>query len=381
MKIKNIEKASDRIKKAVLNNEQFILYGDSDLDGISSVVILEEAIKNLGGEKIDVFFPDRENDGYGINKKSLEFLKEKAPALLITLDLGIGNVEEVLWAEKYGFEVIIVDHHEPLDKVPGVKIIVDPKQKDDPYPFKGLANIGVTFRLCEELLGKNMSESLRKSFLELTALATIADMVPQIDENKIFIEEGLRYLKNTFRPGLRALLDILGEGAVLSGGISKLNSALNAAEDLVHKDNESYMLLTSSSKKDCQRMAQELIDKTISKQFKIKAISEEVERRYAQKLSEPIIFEGDASWKLTLAGSVASIISNKYQKPTFIYKKMTDESCGSVRNPVGTDSVEAMSQSKDFLITYGGHQRASGFRVKNIDLEFFKKNLITYFSK
>jgi single-stranded-DNA-specific exonuclease len=325
MKIKNIEKASDRIKKAVLNNEQFILYGDSDLDGISSVVILEEAIKNLGGEKIDVFFPDRENDGYGINKKSLEFLKEKAPALLITLDLGIGNVEEVLWAEKYGFEVIIVDHHEPLDKVPGVKIIVDPKQKDDPYPFKGLANIGVTFRLCEELLGKNMSESLRKSFLELTALATIADMVPQIDENKIFIEEGLRYLKNTFRPGLRALLDILGEGAVLSGGISKLNSALNAAEDLVHKDNESYMLLTSSSKKDCQRMAQELIDKTISKQFKIKAISEEVERRYAQKLSEPIIFEGDASWKLTLAGSVASIISNKYQKPTFIYKKMTDE--------------------------------------------------------
>ena len=381
MKVKNIEKASDRIKKAVLNNEQFILYGDSDLDGISSVVILEEAIKNLGGEKIDVFFPDRENDGYGINKKSLEFLKEKAPALLITLDLGIGNVEEVLWAEKYGFEVIIVDHHEPLDKVPGVKIIVDPKQKDDPYPFKGLANIGVTFRLCEELLGKNMSESLRKSFLELTALATIADMVPQIDENKIFIEEGLRYLKNTFRPGLRALLDILGEGAVLSGGISKLNSALNAAEDLVHKDNESYMLLTSSSKKDCQRMAQELIDKTISKQFKIKAISEEVERRYAQKLSEPIIFEGDASWKLTLAGSVASIISNKYQKPTFIYKKMTDESCGSVRNPVGTDSVEAMSQSKDFLITYGGHQRASGFRVKNIDLEFFKKNLITYFSK
>lgn len=381
MKIKNIEKASDRIKKAVLNNEQFVLYGDSDLDGISSVVILEEAIKNLGAEKIDVFFPDRENDGYGINKKSLEFLKEKAPALLITLDLGIGNVEEVLWAEKYGFEVIIVDHHEPLDKVPGVKIIVDPKQKDDPYPFKGLANIGVTFRLCEELLGKNMSESLRKSFLELTALATIADMVPQIDENKIFIEEGLRYLKNTFRPGLRALLDILGEGAVLSGGISKLNSALNAAEDLVHKDNESYMLLTSSSKKDCQRMAQELIDKTISKQFKIKAISEEVERRYAQKLTEPIIFEGDASWKLTLAGSVASIISNKYQKPTFIYKKMTNESCGSVRNPVGTDSVEAMSQSKSFLITYGGHQRASGFRVKNTDLPRFKKSLIDYFSK
>lgn len=381
MKIKNIERASERIKQAVRNNEQFIIYGDSDLDGISSVVMLEEAIKNLGGEKTAVFFPDRENDGYGINKKSLEYLKNKAPALLITLDLGIGNVEEVKIAETLGFEVIIVDHHEPLDKVPQVDIIVDPKQKDDPYPFKGLANIGVTFRLCEEMLGKKMSESLRKSFLELAALATIADMVPQIEENKIFIEEGLRSLKNTFRPGLRALLDILGEGEVLAGGISKLISALNAAEDLFEKENESYLLLTSSSKKDCQRMAQNLIDKTISKQFKIQAIAQEVERRYMEKQQDPIIFEGDASWKLTLAGAVASIICNKFSKPTFIYKKMTDQSCGSVRNPAGTDSVDAMSQSKDFLITYGGHQRASGFRVKNTDLERFKKDLIKYFSK
>ena len=117
-KIKNIEKAAERIKKAVKNNERIILYGDSDLDGISSVVILEEAIKSLGGHVDCAFFPDRENDGYGINLRALEMLKDKAPALFITLDLGIGNIKEVEMANEMGFEVIIVDHHETLFGVP-----------------------------------------------------------------------------------------------------------------------------------------------------------------------------------------------------------------------------------------------------------------------
>jgi len=125
MKIKNIEKASNRIKQAVKNSEKIILYGDSDLDGIGSAVILGEAIKNLGGKIDCVFFPDREKDGYGLNLNALEILKEKAPALLITLDLGIGNVAGVEVAKKYNLDVMIVDHHEPLDEVPDAKIIVE----------------------------------------------------------------------------------------------------------------------------------------------------------------------------------------------------------------------------------------------------------------
>jgi len=191
-KIKNLEKAADRIKKAVANNERIILYGDSDLDGISSVVILEEAIKSLGGNTDSVFFPDRENDGYGINMNALSILKNKAPALFITLDLGIGNIKEVEAANKMGFEVLIIDHHETLVGTPKASIIVDPKQETDSYPFKGLANVGITFKLCEEMLGSGISKSLRNSFLELSALGTIADMVPQVDENQKIIEEGLR---------------------------------------------------------------------------------------------------------------------------------------------------------------------------------------------
>jgi len=377
-KIKNIERAAERIKQAVKNNERIILYGDSDLDGISSVVILEEAIKGLGG-KIDVaFFPDREKDGYGINSKALEMLKAKAPALFITLDLGIGNISEVDTANKMGFEVIIIDHHETLAGIPKASIIVDPKQPDDEYSFKGLANVGVTYNLCLELLGKNISQSLKNGFLELAALGTIADMVPQIEQNQEIIEQGLRSLKSTFRPALKAFLEILGNGEVFEGSLPKIISALNAAESL-NFENESYLLLTSPDKKKCVDIAEMLLNKNFNKQLQIKNIVQEVERRILQKPDSAVIFEGDPAWKLTMAGSVSSIICNKYSKPVFIFKKMDKESCGSVRNPKGTNSVDAMKTCADFLITYGGHANASGFRVKNEDLKKFETRLNNFF--
>ena len=427
MKIKNIDKAAERIKQAVENKERIILYGDSDLDGISSVVILEEGIKNLGGEVCAVVFPNREDDGYGINLKALEFLREKAPALFITLDLGIGNVKEVEIANKMGFEVIIVDHHQILDKIPDAKIIINPNQEGDNYSFKDLCNAGLTFKLAEEILGDPISDNLRNSFLELVALATIADMVPQVDENKTFIEEGLRSLKNTFRPGLKAFLDILGIGEVLAGKFTKIISALNAAEStsfsaegvsspkanapLEHASggkNESYELLTSPSVQKCRELAEKLITKTQYKQQKIQEITEEVERRISSRLQDPdkvedsrqsrnnrgsaiesgqnpneaIIFEGDPAWKLLLAGPVASIIASKYQKPTFIFKRGDEESCGSVRSlKEGRNSVEAMKFCSDILITYGGHPKAAGFRIKTENLEKFRERLNDYFKK
>lgn len=378
-KINNIEKAAERIKKAVKKEERIILYGDSDLDGISSVVILEETIKSLGGHVDCSFFPDRETDGYGINLKALEMLKDKVPAILVTLDLGIGNVKEVDIANEMGFEVIIIDHHEPLEGVPKASIIVDPKQEDDPYPFKGLANVGVTYNLCMELLGNDVSTNLKNSFLELAALGTISDMVPQVEQNQVIIEEGLRSLKDTFRPALRAFLDILGGGKVFEGSLPKIISALNAAES-VKFENESYLLLTSSSLEKCKEMAEVLLSKNKFKQIQVKNITQEVERRISKNPDDVIIFEGDPSWKLTQAGSVASTICNKYEKPAFIFKKMDKESCGSVRNPKGTNSVDAMKTCDRLLMTYGGHANASGFRVKNENLEEFKKCLNDFFT-
>ena len=227
---------------------------------------------------------------------------------------------------------------------------------------------------------QNISANLKNSFLELAALGTISDMVPQIEQNQEIIEQGLRSLKNTFRPALRAFLDILGDGKVFEGSLPKIILALNAAES-VNFENESYELLTCSDMNRCKELAEMLLNKNKYKQQQVKNITEEIERRISKDPDATIIFEGDPAWSVILAGSVASIISNKYAKPTFIYRKMDKESCGSVRNPKPTNSVDAMKSCSDILITYGGHANASGFRVKNENLEKFKTCLIEYFKK
>lgn len=380
IQIKNLKKAAERIKKAVKDKERIILYGDSDLDGETSVVILKESIQNLGGEVSAVFFPDRENDGYGIIKKAIEELKDLSPALFISMDLGISSFAEVETAESMGFEVIIIDHHQPLNKLPKASIIVDPKQESDKSAFKNFANVGLIFKLSEILLGKNMSQNLRNSFLELTALGTLADMMPMIDENKIFIESGLNSLRNTFRPGLKAFFEVIGDNIKSQNNIQKIIGALNTCKK-VDKVNEAYLLLISSSLEDSKKMAQKLIENSQGKQFKIKEIIREVENRVESKTLEQIIFEGDPFWPLILAGSVASTVCQRYDKPTFIFKKGDTESCGSVRVPKDVNSVDAMATCSDFLITYGGHPPASGFRIKNENLEKFKSCLIKYFTK
>ncbi len=386
-KIKNLEKAAERIKKAALNKERIIIYADSDCDGICSAVILREALKNLpfdvaqgeGANLVAVAFPNREEDGYGINLKALEFLKSHAPALFITLDLGISNIKEVQMANELGFEVVIIDHHQILEKIPDAKVVVDPQQAGDESDTKYLCNAGITFKLAQELLGPAMSESLKKSMLEVAALATISDMVPQIKENVDIIQEGVRSLSNTLRPGLAAFLKLLPAAEAQTH--MKIIGCINAAESADFK-NEAYNLLTASDPQACHDLAENLLGRVRQKQMRIESIVQEVERRISATPDSRIIFEGDPAWKLILAGPVASMIAQKYGKPTFIYKKMDTESAGSVRSlKEGENSVAAMASCKDILITYGGHPKASGFRVSNKHLEDFKQRLMEYFLK
>ena len=252
MEIKNLKKAAQRIEKAILNKEKIILYGDADLDGVASLLLLKEAIQNLGGQIAAVYFPDREEEGYGISKKALERLKEKAPALFVALDCGITNFEEISLAKKLGFEIIVIDHHEVLDKLPEAEIIVDPKQKSDKYPFKELATVGIVYKLSEILLGE-MSEMLKKSFLELVALATIADCMPKENENKIMIEEGLLSIEKSWRPGIKAFFEERSfENYDTSHKVSKLISLLNV-RDVQNQLPASYRLLISPSLEETKK--------------------------------------------------------------------------------------------------------------------------------
>ena len=382
MEIKNLKKVAARVKKAVKNKEKIVLYGDADLDGISSVIILKEAILNLGGEIAAVYFPDREVEGYGISETALNYLKKFAPALLLVSDCGIGNFSEVKKANKLGFEVIIIDHHEVLDKLPEASIIVDPKQKGDKYPFKGLAATGIVYKLSQILLGEKMTESLKKSFLELTVLATIADMMPQEEENKIIIEEGLASLESSWRPGIQTLLqtEFFKNSDNLRQAVSKIISILNV-RDVENRLPAGFRLLTLSSSEEIKKIIEQLLEKNQLRKQRIKETIEEVKKRLSETSNEFIIFEGASSWEFSWLGSIASIICREYKKPTFIFKKGNKETQGGVRAPSGINSVQAMKSCAKLLETYGGHPAASGFRVKNENLEKFKECLINYFRK
>ena len=380
MEIKNLDKAAKRILKAIKNKERIILYGDADLDGVTSVIILKETIKNLGGEVSAVYFPCRETEGYGINREALNYLKQFAPALFLTVDCGISNFEEVVSAKKLKFDTVIIDHHEPLDKLPKASLIVDPKQKGDRYPFKGLATCGIVFKLSQLLLEDKLTGPLKKNFLELVALATIADMMPEIDENKIMIDEGLAYLKDTWRPGLKVFFEIdsIQEAGNMRQEAQKIISALNMVEPREHL-NATYLLLTAESVMQARFLAIELLEKRDKKQLEIKNINEEIEGRLFQKQTEPVIFEGSYAWSISLLGSVASRLCRKYKKPAFIFKIQEKESRGAVRTSEGVNSVELMKKCSKYLLSFGGHPQASGFKIKNKNLEKFKECLIENF--
>ncbi|MCK4520311.1 DHH family phosphoesterase [Candidatus Parcubacteria bacterium] len=382
--IKNLKKASNRILKAIENKEKIILYGDADLDGTGSVVILKEAIEELSGKVSAVYFVDREKEGYGINEIGLDFLKPLAPALLIGLDLGITNFKEVEIAKKIGFEVIIIDHHKVIGSLPKASIIVDPKQKEDNYPFKEFAATGLVYELAKVMLKDKMSDSLDNQFLELVALATIADMMIREKENKEYIEKGLWSLKYTKRLGLKVFFEINSLNPPVGGlkereKIQKIVSALNVSEIKEHLT-EAFLLLTCENKRKAKNLAEKFLDRNETRHFQIREITSQIEEKISENPCS-VIFEGDTGWTNILNGSVASRICNKYKKPTFIYKKGKEKTTGAVRMPSGMDAVQAMQSCEKLLITFGGHAPAAGFSIKNENLEKFKECLIKYFEK
>ncbi len=351
------------------------------MDGTASVIILKETIENLGGKISSVYFPDREKEGYGVNKKALGFLKKYVPALLIALDCGISNFNEAKLAKKLGFDLVIIDHHEVLDKIPEASIVVDPQQKGDRYPFKRFATVGIVFKLSEILLKNKTAENLRKEFLELTALATIADMMPREKDNKILIDRGLEYLEKFPLPGLKVFFEIkpFRDFTNLNYKVSQI-IAISNVRDGKRNLPASFRLLTNKLPSQAKKIVKKLLVENGKKKEKIREIIKSVEERIIKEGSgRPVIFIGDSSWKSTLYGLIASIICHKYQKPVFIFKIGKTKSQGSVRMPKGKNGVSAMKSCSKLLEAYGGHPLAAGFRVKNKNLEQFKECLIKYF--
>jgi single-stranded-DNA-specific exonuclease len=382
MKIKNIEKAAKRIIKAVNQKETIIIYGDSDLDGISSMVILKETIDNISKFNNILAFSPVRNEGHGLNFQTLDFIKSKANSgLIITLDCGITNFEEIKEAKESGFSVIVIDHHRPLENIPEADIVVAPKQKGDETAFKEYANVGLTFKLAKEILKEKISPMLEQSFLELVALGTISDMMIEEGENKEWIEKGLESIQMSQRPAIRAIFSILNPMNFSSKRdmISKVNSALNSSsiDGHIHK---AYLFLLESDFDKALETAKDLIEESNTKQKEGASLTEELIEKISKEDSS-IIFEGSYVWKGEYLGAVASRLSNYFDKPVFLYKKGEKISRGTVRMPKGMDAVKAMDSCKELLITFGGHAPAAGFTVDNSNIDKFEKCLKNYFEK
>jgi len=377
MPIKNLKKVAQRIKKAIKNRERIILYGDSDLDGASATVIVKESIDALGGRISTVYFPDRNKERHGLNEQAVNNLKSKAPALLILLDCGIGNFQEIKLARKLGFEIIIIDHHIVLGKLPSAHIIVDPKQPGDRYPFKELATGGLALKLALELLGEDSVVIKERNFFEVAALATIADMMLREKDNKEIIERGLKNLKNVARPGLKIFFEIYKNLKSVSPGemAQQIISVLSSGEAKNHI-NAIYSILIADNRKDVLALVKKLIKQKAQRQSKIKEITLEVEGIANKDSKSPIVIVSKIGWQYSLLGSVASRICSKFKKPVFLvqkdFNKKDDLGAGAVRSTSEVNAVKAMTNCKRMLKTFGGHPAAAGFSIENKNFEKFK---------
>lgn len=379
---KDMDKAVDLIISHVKNSKKIMIYGDYDADGVTSSALLFDILQIFKAQ-VDFYLPDRISEGYGLNKTALDEIKKDGFSLIITVDNGIRNKEEVAYAKSLGLEVIVTDHHaypEEAAELPDC-LIINPASEISGYPFKYLAGVGVAFKLASALISKAKLSEEHKNILiwrslDLLAVGSITDMVPLIGENRFLVKEGLKVLNNTKRLGLLELIKVssLNKELKASSVGFQLGPRLNAASRIKHA-NSALELLISKDEAEAQALAKDLNEKNIERQ----RISEEVlaaaeSQIDPDNLSQLIVVTdfSNQSWNEGVIGLVAGKISEKYYRPVLVIVK-TEETAmaedgktynlykGSGRSIEEFNMVEALEESKDFLYKYGGHPMAGGF--------------------
>jgi len=385
--LKDIAKTVKRIQVAAKQHEKVAIFGDYDADGICGAALIAEILKSVEIHPT-IYIPDRNKEGYGLNLKAIEEIAKRGITLIITVDCGVTDFEEVKLANKLGMDVIIIDHHEIPQKLPPAFAIVDPKQKTDKYPFKELAAAGVAFKLVQAFFKTEKNPtSKEKWLLDLVAIATVTDSMLLLGENRTLVRYGLIVLSQTKRIGLKELMKTAGVKPVFNPQTfdTNLNTftlgyilgpRLNAASRIDH-GTTAYKLLTANSEEEATSISRLLEEKNQQRQKIMEKVVREARGRilkHPQK--EKIIIEGDESWIAGLIGLAAQKLSDEFWKPCFIYQKLKDFSIGSARGVPGFDVIEALDHCRKYLIEYGGHCGAAGFRIANKDFKKFKDLLI-----
>ena len=369
--------AVDRIMKAIENKEKTIIYGDYDVDGITSVTVLKSFLEERGLD-VGVYIPNRLEEGYGLNKTAVEKIAEQGYTLMITVDCGISALEEVEYANKLGIETIITDHHEPANQLPNAVAVVDAKRKDSKYQCRNLAGVGVVFKLIQALgINMGLEEKEYLKYLDIVCVGTISDIVSLTDENRVIVKLGLKLVERTKNLGLRAILQASGYNKVDSVTISfGIAPRINACGRMGHQE-EALNLFLSKNINEVNELTQRLneynrIRQEIEKNIYLDAITQIEKDGLVNK--DTIVLMGKG-WHHGVIGIVASKITEKYFKPSILLCEAEDEGKGSGRSIPGFDLYEALTQCKSSIDKFGGHAMAIGINVKKDKFDVFKEEL------
>ena len=371
----DMEKAVDRIIEAINNNEKVMIYGDYDVDGITSVTVLKKFLKERGLET-GVYIPNRLEEGYGLNKEAIKKIIDQEYKLIITVDCGISGIEEIEECNRLGIQTIVTDHHEAGDVLPDAYAVVDAKRKDNKYPFRELAGVGVVFKLIQAISTKlNLEDKEYLKYLDIVAVGTISDIVPLVNENRVIAKLGLMLIKMTKNVGLRELIIAANYKQIDSNTISfGIAPRINACGRMGHQEEALDLFLTDNiveakeitNQLNQYNLERQEIEGNIYKQALQKLNEEGIENRNA------IVLGGD-KWYHGVIGIVASKLTESFFKPTVLVCFEGEDGKGSGRSIPTFDLYEALNYSGEYLERFGGHAMAVGLTVKKENFEDFKE--------
>ena len=374
--ITDMEIAVDRILKAVDNKENVVIYGDYDVDGITSITVLKSFLQDIGLE-VATYIPDRLDEGYGLNKNAIEKIHKQGCDLMITVDCGISGIEEIDYANSLGIETIVTDHHEPGNELPKAIAVIDNKRKDSKYPFRELAGVGVVFKLTQALgIKLGLKEETYLKYLDIVCIGTISDIVPLVDENRVIAKLGLMLVGQTKNIGLKSIINSSGYTKIDSSTISfGVAPRINACGRM-GKAEEALKLLLSKNVNEVAELTKRLNEHN--------ALRQEIEKRIFQEVTEKIkkdnlennraIVVGGQDWHHGVIGIVASKITEMYFKPSILLSFEGDGiGKGSGRSIPGFDLHDALMKCQDSIEKFGGHSMAVGLNVREEKLDEFRQ--------
>lgn len=377
----DMDKAVARIIQAIDNKEKVAIYGDYDVDGITSSTVLHRFLEERGLHT-DIYIPNRLNEGYGLNKKEIEAIAETKHTLIITVDCGITGYDEIEYAKTFGIDTVVTDHHEPPEKLPDAIAVVDCKRKDNKYPFNGLAGVGVAFKLTQALAIKlNLPEESYLKYLDIVCVGTISDIVPLVDENRTISKLGLRLVKQTRNIGLKVLLESIGYKKIDSNTISfGIAPRINACGRMGH-EKEALKLFLTNNIEEAKQITQKLNEYNLQRQEIEKRIFDEAQElmQNPEEQKLPCIVLRKENWHHGVIGIVSSKITDMYFKPSILMCiEEGNIAKGSGRSIPGFDIHEALENCKENIKQFGGHSMAIGITIDNDKFNDFKNQIEEY---